>query len=72
MVTAVKHGEARTIINQCPFYITANQSPNFGADDVNVKKRGFRYKVIAENRHESRELNSQECYEMYSLRHIRN
>ena len=39
MVTAVKHGEARTIINRCPFYITTNQVPEFGADDVNVKRR---------------------------------
>ena len=37
MVTAVKHGKARTIINRCPFYITTNQVPKFGADDVNVK-----------------------------------
>ena len=39
MVTAVKHGEARTIINQGPFYITTHQVPTFGADDVNVKRR---------------------------------
>ena len=39
MVTALKHGKARTIINRCPFYITANQSPKFGADKVNVKRR---------------------------------
>ena len=39
MVTAVKHGEARTIINQCPFYIATNQVPKFGADNVNVKGR---------------------------------
>ena len=39
MVTAVKHGEARTIINRCPFYITTNQVPKFGADDVNAKRR---------------------------------
>ena len=39
MVTAVKHGEARTIINQCPFYLTTNQVPKFGADDVNAKRR---------------------------------
>ena len=39
MATAVKHGEARTIINRCPFYITTNQVPKFGADDVNVKRR---------------------------------
>ena len=73
MVTAVKHGEARTIINQCPFYITTNQVPKFGADDVNVKRRIVVFEtVIAENRHESRGLDSQECYEMYSLDHIRN
>ena len=39
MVTAVKHGEARTIINRCPFYIATNPVPKFGADDVNVKRR---------------------------------
>ena len=39
MVTAVKHGEARNTINRCPFYITTNQVPKFGADDVNVKRR---------------------------------
>ena len=39
MVTAVKHGEARTITNRCPFHITTNQVPKFGASDVNVKRR---------------------------------
>ena len=39
MVTAVKHGEAKTIINRCPFHMTTNQVPKFGADDVNVKRR---------------------------------
>ena len=39
MVTAVKHGKARTIINPCPFYITTNQVPEFGADDIKVKRR---------------------------------
>ena len=39
MVTAVKHGKARTIINRCPFYITTNKVPKFGADDINVKRR---------------------------------
>ena len=39
MVTSVKLGEARTIINRCPFYITTNQVPKFGADNLNVKRR---------------------------------
>ena len=39
MVTAVKHGEARTIINRCPFYITTTQVPKFGSHDLNVKRR---------------------------------
>ena len=39
MVTAVKHGKTRTIINRCPFYITTNQVLKFGAGDVNVKRR---------------------------------
>ena len=39
MATAVKHGEARTIFNRCPFYITTNQVTKFGADNVNVKRR---------------------------------
>ena len=39
MVTAVKHGEARPIINRFSFYITTNQVPKFGPDDVNVKRR---------------------------------
>ena len=39
MVTAVKHGEARTISNRCPFYIPTNQVPKFAAHDVNVKRR---------------------------------
>ena len=39
MVTAVKHGEARLIINRCSFCITTNQVPKFGSDDVNVKRR---------------------------------
>ena len=39
MVTAAKHGETRTIINRCPFYITTNQVPEFDANDVNVKRR---------------------------------
>ena len=38
MVTAVKHGEAKTIISRCPFYITSNQVPKFGADDINIKR----------------------------------
>ena len=39
MVTAVKHGLPRTIMNNSPFYITTNEVPNFGNDEENVKRR---------------------------------
>ena len=39
MVTAVKHGLPRTVMNNSPFYITTNEVPNFGEDDENVKRR---------------------------------
>ena len=38
MVTAVKHGVPRTIMNNSPFYITTNEVPDFGDDDDNVKR----------------------------------
>ena len=39
MVTAVKHGVPRTIMNNSPFYITTNEVSDFGDDDDNVKRR---------------------------------
>ena len=39
MVTAVKHGVPRTIMNNSPFYITTNEVPDFGDDDDNVNRR---------------------------------
>jgi hypothetical protein len=39
MVTAVKHGLPRTILNNSPYYITTNEVPDFGKDDENVKRR---------------------------------
>ena len=39
MVTAVKHGLTRTVMNNSLFYITTNEVPDFGDDDQNVKYR---------------------------------
>ena len=39
MVTAVKHGLPRTVMNNSPFYITSNAVPDFSDDDENVKRR---------------------------------
>ena len=39
MISAVRHGVPKTILNNSPYYITANHVPNFGEDDENVKRR---------------------------------
>lgn len=39
MVTAVKHGVPRTVMNNSPFYITTNVVPDFGDENENVKRR---------------------------------
>ena len=39
MVTAVKHGVPQTVLNNSPYYITANEVPDFGDDDENVPRR---------------------------------
>ena len=39
MVQAIKHGKPRSMENRIPFYITANDLPCFGDDDVNVRRR---------------------------------
>ena len=39
MVQAIKHGKPRSMENGIPFYITTNELPYFGNDDVNVKRR---------------------------------
>lgn len=39
MVTAVKHGLPRSVMNNSPFYITTNHVPDFGDEDENVKRR---------------------------------
>ena len=39
MVQAIKHGKPRSMENRIPFYITTNELPYFGNDDVNVKRR---------------------------------
>lgn len=36
MVTAVKHGVPRTVMNNSSFYITTNVVPDFGDEDENV------------------------------------
>ena len=40
MVSAVKHGLPKTVLNNSPFYITTNNLPNFGKEeDDNVQRR---------------------------------
>lgn len=39
MVSAVKHGPAKCIMNNSPYYITTNNVPDFGREDENVKRR---------------------------------
>ena len=39
MVTAVKHGNPRTVLNNSPYYITTNHVPDFGDEDENVRRR---------------------------------
>ena len=39
MVKSVKHKTAKCIENEAPFYITTNQLPNFGSEDINVQRR---------------------------------
>ena len=39
MVTAVKHGVPRTVLNNSPYYITTNHVPDFGDEDENVRRR---------------------------------
>ena len=39
MVTAVKHGNPRTVLNNSPHYITTNHVPDFGDEDENVRRR---------------------------------
>ena len=40
MVTAVKHGFPKTVLNNSPYYITTNHLPTFGTDeDEKVQRR---------------------------------
>ena len=39
MVTAIKHGEPRQVLNNSPYYITSNNVPDFGDQDQNVARR---------------------------------
>ena len=39
MVQAIKHGKPRSMENRIKFYITTDELPYFGNDDVNVKRR---------------------------------
>ena len=39
MTTAVKHQQPRCFFNTCPFYITANELPDFGPEQENVIRR---------------------------------
>ena len=38
MVTAVKHGKSRRVIDCSPYYITTNDVLNFGDEDANVQR----------------------------------
>ena len=38
MVKSVKHKTATCIENKAPFYITTNQLPNFGSEDINEQR----------------------------------
>ena len=39
MVTAVKHGEPRRVMNNSPYYITTNHVPDFRDENENVERR---------------------------------
>ena len=39
LVSTVKHGLPRTVMNNSPYYITSNALPNFGKDDENFQRR---------------------------------
>ena len=39
MVKSVKHKTAKCIENKAPFYITTDQLPDFGSEDINVQRR---------------------------------
>ena len=39
MVKSVKHKTAKCIENKAPFYVTTNQLPNIGSEDINVQRR---------------------------------
>ena len=45
MVKSVKHKTAKCIRNKAPFYITTNQLPNFGSEDINVQRRIVYFKT---------------------------
>ena len=39
MVSAIKHGKPKCIMNNSPYYITTNGIPNFGDDEESVQRR---------------------------------
>ena len=39
MVTAVKHGQPRQVLNNSPYNITSNNLPDFGDEHENVERR---------------------------------
>ena len=39
MVTSIKHALPKCVNNNCPFYISTNNVPDFGEEDDNVKRR---------------------------------
>ena len=47
MVKTVKHKTAEFIKNKAPFYITTNQLPNFGSEDINMQRLILCFKTSA-------------------------
>ena len=44
MITAVKHGQPKRVMNNSPYYITTNTLPDFDDEDENVHRRIQVYK----------------------------
>ena len=66
MVKSVKHKTAKCIEDKTPFYITTNQLPNFGSEDINVQRRIVCFKTsslqnICTNADQSMKANCMHC-----------
>ena len=47
MKTSVKHQQPRCFFSTCPFYITANEVPDFGGEQENVLRRVIVYETAS-------------------------